>query len=93
LNFLLIAAILCAAVLGKLIGVGFMSRFYGLRGKSQKVVGISMITRGNDNIATVQIIMAMGIAGFTFSLYTSIIFAMIVTIVITPILLKMFCKD
>ncbi len=90
LNVFLILAITAVAVVGKVVGVGLMSRFFGVRRDNIKLVAISMIPRGNENIAIVQIVFFLGV--ITFSVYTSLIFAMIVTILITPIFLKLFYK-
>jgi Kef-type K+ transport system membrane component KefB len=90
LDPLLISAIVGAAVLGKLAGVGMLSRFFGVRGESQKLMGIIMIPRGNENIAIVQIILLLG--AISFQLYTSIVFAILTTILLTPVLLKIFYR-
>lgn len=90
LNVLLIIAIMLAAIFGKVIGVGLLSRFFGVRGHNKKLLGIIMIPRGNENIAIVQIIFLLGV--ITYQIYTSIVFAIIATIIITPILMKIFCK-
>jgi len=90
LNPVLIASLVAAALLGKIVGIGFMSRFFGVAPDHSRLMGIVMIPRGNENIAIVQVIFALGV--ITFSLYTSIIFAMIATILLTPVLLKLFYK-
>jgi Kef-type K+ transport system membrane component KefB len=87
---LLIAAIVAAAILGKVIGVGVLSRFFGVRGNSQRLLGLIMIPRGNENIAIVQIILLLGV--ISFQIYTSIVFAMIATVLLTPIFLKVFYR-
>lgn len=88
LNPLLIAGIVIAAIMGKIIGVGFLSRFFGIRGYSQRLMGIIMMPRGNENIAIVQIILLLGV--ISFDIYTSILFAMIATVLLTPVMLKIF---
>ena len=90
LDILLILAILAAAVFGKVIGIGIMSRFFGISGEKRRLMSIMMIPRGSENIAIAQIIMILGV--MSLQVYTSIMIAMIVTILITPILLKFFYK-
>ncbi len=90
LNPVIIAAIAVAAIAGKLIGVGFLSRFFGVKGHSQRLLGIIMMPRGNENIAILQIILLLG--AITFEIYTSVIFAMIATILLTPVFMKLFWK-
>ncbi len=90
LNIFLILAILAAAVFGKVIGIGIMSRFFGVSSEKRRLMGIMMIPRGSENIAIAQIIMILGV--MSLQVYTSIMVAMIVTILITPILLKFFYK-
>jgi len=89
LNYLLIASIVLVAVLGKAVGIGFASRFFGVGKGNSKIFGIMMIPRGNDNIALVQVILLLGV--ITFQVYTSMVFAIIATILVTPLLLKLVC--
>ena len=90
LDLILIIAIIVAAILGKVIGIGFMSRFFGIKGDHAKLFGIIMIPRGNENIAIVQIILLLGV--ISLQVYTSILFAMVATVLLTPVLLKLFYK-
>jgi len=90
LNIALIIGIMGAAVFGKMIGIGFLSRFFGVRGNNQRLMGIIMMPRGNENIAIVQIVFLLGV--ITYQIYTSIIFAMVATVILTPILLRLFWK-
>jgi len=91
LDILLIIAILVTAILGKFIGCGLISRFFGHDWKEMKLIGLSMIPRGNENIGIVQIMLILG--AFTMTVYTSIIFVMVMTVIATPILLKLFYKS
>jgi Kef-type K+ transport system membrane component KefB len=79
-----------AAAIGKLVGVGYMSRFFGVRGRSAKLLGIMMIPRGNENVALVQVILLMG--AISYSVYTSIVFATVATILVTPVIMKVFYR-
>ena len=90
LNIALIIGIMGASVFGKIIGIGFLSRFFGVRGNNQRLMGIIMMPRGNENIAIVQIVFLLGV--ITYQIYTSIIFAMVATVILTPIFLRLFWK-
>ncbi len=87
LNVLLIIAIFAAASLGKIVGIGFLSRFFGIDRKSSSIFGMLMVPRGNDNIALVEIIFITG--AITLEVYSSVIFAMILTIIATPLLIRL----
>jgi len=90
LNVLLILSILLAAILGKIVGIGFLSKFFGVQKRDRSLLGIIMIPRGNENIAIVQIVFLLGV--ITYQVYTSIVFAIVATIIITSILLKISFK-
>ncbi len=91
LNPLLIAAIFVATILGKLIGCGFVSKLFGTSREDVKLIGLSMMPRGDENIVILQIILLLGV--ITTQIYTSIIFAIILTTITAPILVKMFLKN
>ncbi len=88
LNLVLVFAIFLAAIFGKLMGSAFVAKFAGLRWHEIKLMGIALIPRGNENIALAQLVFALGLIAA--NVYTSIIFAMIGTVIITPILMKIF---
>jgi Kef-type K+ transport system membrane component KefB len=90
LDILLIIAILVAAVLGKFIGCGLMSRFFNYKWEEIKLIGLSMIPRGNENIVVIQIIFLLG--ALTLQAYTSVIFAVVLTVIFAPMLLRLFYK-
>jgi Kef-type K+ transport system membrane component KefB len=90
LDFMLVIALLVAAILGKFIGCGLLSRFFDHDWEEMKLIGLSMIPRGNENIVIVQIIFMLGV--ITIQAYTSVIFAMIMTLILAPILLKIFYR-
>ncbi len=73
--------------LAKLIGAGYMGRFYKLGTREQLLIGIGMIPRGEFAIVISQIALAAGIV--TSSIYTIAVASVIVTIIITPILMKL----
>jgi Kef-type K+ transport system membrane component KefB len=90
LDIVFVIALLVAAILGKFIGCGLLSKFFDHDWEEMKLIGLSMIPRGNENIVIVQIIFMLGV--LTVQAYTSIIFAMILTLILAPILLKIFYK-
>lgn len=90
LNPLIILGILAAALFGKIIGCGIMAWFTGADWADMKLIGISMLPRGDENIAILQIILAMGL--ITLQVYSSIAFALVITTVLAPVLMRVFIK-
>jgi len=86
-NFLLVALLLAAAVIPKIIGCGFFARFFGFNSNEQKMLGISMIPRGEYAIIISQIALTFG--AVTNQLYTAVIAVVVISIIITPLLLRM----
>jgi len=89
-DVLLIVSLLAASIIGKFIGCGLFSKYFGYSWEEVKLIGLSMTPRGNENIVIVQIIFMLG--ALTMAIYTSIIFAMMLTVILTPILIKIFYK-
>lgn len=86
LNVPLIIAIVLAALIGKFIGCGMLAWFAGTSWDEIKLIGISMMPRGDENIVFLQIIVALGV--ITTQIYTSLVFAIVATTIITPLLMK-----
>jgi len=84
----LILLLVVFGLVGKLVGVGLLSRLFGFYGKDQAVLGVSMLPRGEYSILIAQI--AFGAAIITQELYTVVIAFVIITIILTPILLRLF---
>lgn len=82
----LILLLVVLGIAAKAFGVGFVSRYYGLRGREQRLLAASMIPRGEYSIVIAQI--ALSAAIITATLYTIIIAFVIITILITPIILR-----
>ncbi len=91
LDFTLIAVIFIAVAAAKLLGAGLLSKMFGFNNKEATLIGVSMIPRGNENIVIAQIIFTLGV--ISVSLYSSIVFAIIITIIASPILIKVLCKN
>ncbi len=86
LNMPLIVSIVAVAMLGKFVGCGMLSWLFGARWDEMKLIGISMMPRGDENIVILQIIVVLGVV--TAQIYTSIVFAIVSTTVLTPIVMK-----
>ncbi|HLC76655.1 MAG TPA: cation:proton antiporter [archaeon] len=86
LNWLLIISLMAAAMIGKFVGCGLLSWFFGARWDEMKLIGISMMPRGDENIVILQIIVVLGVV--TTQIYTSIVFAVVFTTVLAPIIMK-----
>ena len=87
LNVMLVVAIMIAALLGKLIGCGLFSWFIGASRDEMKLIGVSMMPRGDENIVILQIVLLLGV--ITTAVYTSLVFAIVTTTIIAPILIKL----
>ena len=90
LNVLLVVAIIAAALLGKLIGCGLFSWFVGASRDEMKLIGVSMMPRGDENIVILQIVLLLGV--ITTAVYTSLVFAIVATTIIAPILIKLIYR-
>lgn len=86
-NLLLVILLLLAAIIPKLIGCGFFARFFGFNSHEQKLLGISMIPRGEYAIIISQIALTFG--AITNQLYTALIAVVVLSIIITPFFLRM----
>lgn len=90
LNWLFVIALLIAAIMGKFVGCGLLSRFFGHDWEENKLIGLAMMPRGNENVVIIQIILMIGVVSM--QTYTSVIFAMVMTLILAPIMLKIFYK-
>lgn len=86
LNAPLIVSIVVAAMLGKFIGCGLLSWFAGASRDDMKLIGISMMPRGDENIVILQIVLLLGV--ITTQIYTSLVFAIVATTILSPILME-----
>lgn len=87
INYYLILLLLVAALLGKLILLvaGYV---IGLTSNEAKLLGVVMTPRGDSNIVFAQI--ALLLSAISLQVYSSLIFVIIVTTLIAPILLRVF---
>ncbi len=85
-QFGVILILVVAVALAKIIGCGFFGRLYGFSRKEQLMVGFGMTPRGEYAIIIAQFALAAAI--LTQEVYTVIISAVLITVIITPILLR-----
>lgn len=83
----IITIILLAGILTKAVGSGMMSRYFGFDGKSQAIIAIGMVPRGEYGIVVSQIALTAGI--ITNQIYTIMISFIVITVIITPILFEL----
>ena len=67
-----------------------MSWFLNASREDMKLIGISMIPRGDENIAILQIILALGVIAPI--IYSSIAFAIVITTLLAPLLMRIFIE-
>jgi len=85
-----IGALVLLVSVGKIIGCGAIARYFGYNSQEQSVIGIGMIPHGEYSIVIAQIAL---VGGFIQSeIYTIIIAFVIVSIVMTPLLLRWFTR-
>ncbi len=80
----LILIILAAGIITKAVGSGFMSRYFGFNRKSQAIIAIGMVPRGEYGIVISQIALAAGI--ITNQIYTVMLSFIVITVILTPLL-------
>ncbi len=86
----LILLLLAVGAAAKFFGAGILSRYFGFQPYEQKLIGIGMIPRGEYSIIISQLALVAG--AITNQIYTVIIAFVILSIIITPILLRMASK-
>ncbi|MBI4020403.1 MAG: cation:proton antiporter [Candidatus Aenigmarchaeota archaeon] len=90
-SYMLVIALVVVGLLAKFIGCGLLSKATNLNGREQKIMGISMMPRGEYSIVIAQIMLTAGV--ITSSFYTVVIAFVVFSIVITPMLFKMAIRD
>ncbi|MBI5061341.1 MAG: cation:proton antiporter [Candidatus Aenigmarchaeota archaeon] len=83
-----ILILLAAGITAKMVGCGGLSRLFGFKGREQGIMAIGMIPRGEYGIIVSQLAFGLGI--ITGELYAAAIGFVIVTIILTPILMRLF---
>ncbi|MBI4896726.1 MAG: cation:proton antiporter [Candidatus Aenigmarchaeota archaeon] len=87
LNLSILIGVLVVSIFGKYIGAYVSSFLIGFKHEDSHLLGICMIPRGNDNIIIAQIVLSLGV--ISLSIYSSVIFALIGTTILTPLLMKL----
>jgi len=87
INYSLVVLLLLAALLGKMILLvaGYV---IGLTTNEAKLLGVVMTPRGDSNIVIAQIALLLG--AISLQVYSSLIFVIIATTLLAPILLRVF---
>ena len=83
----IILVILVVGIITKAIGSGFFARFFGFSAKSQRIIAIGMIPRGEYGIVISQVALAAGI--LTQQIYTIMIAFIVLTVVLTSVLFSL----
>jgi len=83
----IILVILAVGIITKAIGSGFFARFFGFSAKSQRIIAIGMIPRGEYGIVISQVALAAGM--LTKDVYTIMIAFIILTVILTSMLFSL----
>jgi Kef-type K+ transport system membrane component KefB len=86
----LIILLVAVGLVAKLIGAGFFAGLFNFDRKEQFMIGISMLPRGEYSILIAQI--ALGASILSKELYTVIIAFVLITVILTPIILRAMQK-
>jgi Kef-type K+ transport system membrane component KefB len=89
-NFYAVIILLIAAAAAKIIGCGLLSRLDNARLREQLVLGFGMIPRGEYAIIVAQA--ALGFAILSQQVYTIIVSFVLLSILVTPLLLRIVHK-
>jgi Kef-type K+ transport system membrane component KefB len=89
-NIGIVVLLVVVASAAKMIGIGWLSKFFRFAKREQRLLGVSMIPRGEYAIVISQLALIAAI--ITQQVYTIMIAFIVITIVITPILLKLVTK-
>lgn len=83
---LIIAVMTLIAVIGKLIGCGFMAKFFNMSNRESLQISSGMVSRGEVAIIVINIGLEQGI--ITQEIFVIMLAVTIITTIISPILLK-----
>jgi Kef-type K+ transport system membrane component KefB len=84
----LIALLLIVGVLTKAISSGWVSGLFGFRNRERGIIAIGMIPRGEYGIVIAQL--ALGLGVISNAIYGSIVAFIVLSVIITPILYKLY---
>jgi Kef-type K+ transport system membrane component KefB len=86
-----VALLLAVGSVAKVVGCGYFARFYKFGRREQLLMGLGMIPRGEYSIVIAQI--ALAAAVITTQIYTVMLTFVVLSILITPVLLKFAAKQ
>lgn len=78
-------------LLSKIIGCGLVSRICGFKGRDCLKIGIGMMTRGEVALIVAQ--RALSVGALSGAYFTSVIFLIVVSSILTPIFLKILYSE
>lgn len=87
----IILLLVVSIAISKILGCGFLGSIYGFSRKEQLMIGIGMIALGEYSILVAQIAFAAG--ALSQAAYTIVIAVVLISIIITPILMKIVHKS
>lgn len=85
------AAFVAVALITKIAGCGTMARLCGFSGDDSLKIGVGMMTRGEVALIVAQKGLAVGLLNSVY--FTSVIFLIIVSSIVTPVILKVLYTD
>jgi len=85
-----IAILVAVGVLTKAVVSGWFSKLLGFDKRERGIISIGMIPRGEYGIVIAQL--AFGLGAITNQLYGSLIFFILITVIITPILYRIYFR-
>lgn len=89
-NISAILVLVAAAAVAKFAGIGLMSRFFRFAKREQRLLGASMIPRGEYAVVIAQLGLAAAVINQ--QVYSIVIAFVVISIVITPIVLRFMSK-
>ncbi len=87
----IIILLVISIAFAKILGCGVLGSIYGFSKKEQLMIGIGMIALGEYSILVAQI--ALGAGALTQTVYTIIVAVVLISIIITPILMRIVHKS
>jgi Kef-type K+ transport system membrane component KefB len=94
----IIAILIAIGIAAKLAGSGFLAKLYGFKKREQMMIGFGMVPRGEYAIITVQIAATLPLvatrltAEVATQIYTVIVAFVLISMIITPLLLKLVVR-
>ncbi len=90
INLWLVVLLLVAALIGKLAAYGIFGGFFNLKNREKKLISLAMLPKGEYTIIIAQI--ALTAAIINPSAYTSILIFTLLSVILSPLLLRFFGK-